>query len=155
MSAVSPVPPDQGSITPYLTVADGAGAIAFYQRVFGATVVVQLSDPAGNIGHAELRIGAGRIMLSDEYPEVESVGPVRLGGSSFTVHIYVEDADAVFARAIAAGATALRPVEDQFYGDRGGKLRDPFGHLWWVASRIEVVSPAEMKRRADQLFSGG
>ncbi|MEO8450348.1 MAG: VOC family protein [Gemmatimonadota bacterium] len=151
----SPIPGDQPPITPYLAVAKGVDAIEFYRRAFGATELIRLTDPDGRVGHAELEIGGGRVMLSDEYPEMEVRGPASLGGSSVTIHVYVADVDAACDRAVAAGATVLRPVADQFYGDRGGKLLDPFGHVWWLASRIESVSPAEMKRRADALFGGG
>ncbi|MEO8227817.1 MAG: VOC family protein [Gemmatimonadota bacterium] len=141
-------------LTPYLTVRNGAAALDFYARAFGAVEVSRLVDPAGRIGHAELRIGEARVMLSDEYPEMNVVGPETLGGTSVALHLYTEDVDALAARAIAAGATVLHPVADQFYGDRGGKLRDPFGHTWWIASHIEDVAPDEMARRAAALFAG-
>lgn len=148
---ISPIPTDRPRLGPYITVDDGAAAIDFYRRAFGAEEMSRMADPNGRVGHAEIRIGDAVIMLSDEYPEHGARSPKSIGGSPVMLHLYVEDADAVVAAAVEAGATAESPVEDQFYGDRGGKLTDPFGHRWWIASRIEEVSEEEMKRRAQEL----
>ena len=149
------LPAGNTQITPYLTVRGGSKAISFYQKAFGAKEIIRIGDPAGKIGHAELQIGTGRIMLSDEYPEMGTQSPETVGGTPTMLHLYVEDVDAVAKQAVAAGAVIERPVEDQFYGDRGGKLRDPFGHVWWIATHIEDLSPDEMKRRAEATFSAG
>lgn len=113
---------------------------------------MRMGDPSGRVGHAELTIGKGLIMLSDEFPEMGVLSPKSLGGSPVTIHIYTEDVDTMANRAVEAGAKILRPVEDQFYGDRAGKLEDPFGHTWWLATHKEDVSPEEMKKRAAKLF---
>jgi PhnB protein len=142
---VNPVPDGQ-VITPYLMVRGAAQAIDFYQRAFGAEELYHLDD-GPRIGHAELTIGRARIMLADEYPERSLVGPATLGGTSVLISLYVADVDALVARAVAAGATLVRPAEDEFYGERVAQLSDPFGHRWMFCSRIEEVSPEEMKRR--------
>jgi PhnB protein len=144
----SPIPADDTGATPLIAVRGGARAIEFYQRAFGAVETMRIPAPEGRIGHAELRIGKARVMLADEYPEIPFVGPETLGGTTVTISLYVEDVDALAARAIAAGATLLQPISDQFYGDRVAQLRDPFGHRWSFSSRIEDVSPDEMMRRA-------
>lgn len=148
---ISPIPTDRPRLGPYITVDDGAAAIDFYRRAFGAEEMSRMADPNGRVGHAEIRIGDAVIMLSDEYTEHGARSPKSIGGSPVMLHLYVEDADAVVAAAVEAGAMAEGPVEDQFYGDRGGKLTDPFGHRWWIASRIEGVSEKEMKRGAQEL----
>jgi PhnB protein len=140
-------------ITPYLAVRGAAAAIEFYRRAFGATETMRLSEPGGRLGHAEIRIGTARVMLADENPDYGVRGPEAYGGSPVTIHLYVEDVDAVARRAVAAGARVLRPVEDQFYGDRSGRLQDPFGHVWIVSTRKESVEPAEMQRRMDALMA--
>ncbi len=114
-----------------------------------------MPDPSGKIGHAEIQIGDAVIMLSDEFPEMGARSPRSIGGSPAAVLLYFEDVDAVARRAVAAGGKLARPVEDQFYGDRAGKLEDPFGHTWWIATRKEDVSPEEMKKRAAALYGGG
>lgn len=143
-----PVPDNYPIVTPYLCVDDAARAIAFYRQVFGATERMRIDAPGGKIGHAELSIGSALIMLADEYPEMDFRSPNSLGGSPVVIHLYVGDVDQVCERAVAAGAELTRPVADQFYGDRVGQLRDPFGHRWSVATRIENVSIEEMKQRA-------
>jgi PhnB protein len=153
MSNVKPIPEGSGAPTPYLTVNNGAAAIDFYKSVFGAEELMRMAEENGRIGHAELRIGGGIIMVSDEYPEMGVLSPQTVGGSPVAIHLYVEDVDALFARALAAGAKVLRPLEDQFYGDRAGKLADPFGHLWFCATHKEDVSPEEIGRRAQAMFS--
>jgi PhnB protein len=148
MADVKPIPDEYPQVTPYLCV-DGAGAaIEFYREVLGATERARLAGPDGKVAHAELQLGDSLIMLADEYPELGIRSPKALGGSPVTISVYVEDVDAAFDRALKAGAKALRPVEDQFYGDRIGQFEDPFGHRWSVATRIEDVTPEEMARRA-------
>ena len=147
MATAKPIPEGYRHVTPYLCV-DGAGAaIDFYVEVFGATERMRMPEAQGKIGHAELQIGDSVIMLSDEYPEMGIRGPKAIGGTPVTMSVYVEDVDSVFDRAVKAGAKTLRPVEDQFYGDRSGQFEDPFGHRWSVATHIEDVSPEEMAKR--------
>lgn len=148
--ATDPIPEGYHSVTPYLTVKDAANAIAFYQEAFGAQEVLRLSDSRGKIGHAEIRIGDSAVMLADEYPDMDILGPESRGGATAGLALYVEDADAQFERAVKAGARSIRPVEDQFYGDRSGQLEDPFGHRWTIATHIEDVDAAEMQRRFDE-----
>lgn len=149
---ITPIPADRPRLGPYITVRDGGAAIEFYRRAFGAVETNRMSDPNGKVGHAELRIGDAVMMLSDEFPEYGARSPETIGGSPVMLHLYVEDVDAVVESAVAAGATLAEPVADQFYGDRGGKLVDPFGHRWWIASRVEEVSDEEAKRRAADLY---
>ena len=149
MSPVQPIPDAYPTVTPYLCVDGAAKAIEFYKGVFGATERMRIDGPDGRIGHCELGLGSSIIMLADEHPEVGVISPRKLGGTPVTLSIYVEDVDATFERALQAGATALRPVENQFYGDRSGQLEDPFGHRWSVATHVEDVTPEEMARRAE------
>jgi len=148
------IPQAPRAITPYLTCRDAARAIDFYKRAFAAVETMRLADAQGRIGHAELLICGAPIMLSDENPDFGAISPQTLNGTSVAIHLYVEDADAIFNRAVAAGAIAVRPLRDEFYGDRTGTLVDPFGHRWFVASRIEEVSPEEMKKRYEALIGG-
>jgi len=136
-SRARPIPEGHDRATPYLCVRDAASAIEFYRKAFGATELMRLTQPDGKIGHAEIKIGAAPIMLADEFPGDGFRGPLSLGGSPVTIHLYVEDVDAVARQAVAAGAKMLRPVQDQFYGDRSGTLTDPFGHVWMVATHRE------------------
>jgi PhnB protein len=152
---VKAIPEGYEGATPYLSIKGAAEAIEFYKKAFGATETMRLADPSGKIGHAEIKIGKANIMLADEYPEMGFVSPKTLGGSPVTIHLYVEDVDAVASQAEAAGAKVLRPVADQFYGDRGGSFEDPFGHRWFLSTRIEDISPEEMKKRAAAAFGGG
>jgi PhnB protein len=152
--SVKAIPEGYHSVTPYLIVDDAAGAIEFYRKVFGASELMRMPAPDGRIGHAELRIGDSRIMLADEFPEMGILGPKAVGGTPVTISVYVEDVDAVFARALSAGATELRAVETQFYGDRSGQFEDPFGHRWSVATHVEDVPPDEMARRAAEMAQG-
>jgi PhnB protein len=154
MPAVKPVPDGYPSLTPYLIVADAAAAIAFYQQVFGAKLRMKLDGPDGKIGHAELEIGNSLIMLADEHPEMGALSPKTVGGTPVGLHVYLEDVDAVAAKAVAAGATLKRPVENQFYGDRLGSIVDPFGHLWHISTHVEDVSPEEIGRRAAAMAQG-
>jgi PhnB protein len=155
MANVKKIPEGYPQISPYLCVDGAAAAIDFYREVFGATERMRMAAPDGKVGHAELQIGSGVVMLADEYPEMDIVGPGRVGGTPVTVSVYVEDVDAVFDRAVKAGARVLRPVENQFYGDRSGQFLDPFGHRWSVATHVEDVSPQEMAARAAKLAPGG
>jgi PhnB protein len=154
-SSSQAVPEGYHSVTPYLAVDDGARAIAFYKEAFGATEVMRMPGPGGKIGHAEIRIGDSRIMLADEYPDMGFRSPKTYGGSPVGLHLYVEDVDAVASKARAAGAKELRPVKDQFYGDRTGSFEDPFGHVWHLATRKENLSPDELQRRAKQAMQHG
>lgn len=149
-----PIPEGHHGVTPYLTVAGAVSAIDFYTKVFGATEVFRFESPGGRIGHAELSIGGTVVYLSDEFPDMDVRGPLTIGGTPVMLHLYVEDVDALAQRAVDEGATLIRPVADQFYGDRGGKLRDPFGHVWWIATHIEDVPPGELRARAEQQFGG-
>jgi PhnB protein len=149
MATKSPIPEGYSTATPYLIVKGAAEAIEFYKRAFGATEMLHMADPQGRIGHAEIRIGDSVIMLADEHPAMGYRGPRALGGSSVSILLYLDDVDTVFERAVKAGAKALRPVADQFYGDRSGTLEDPFGHVWTIATHVEDVPPEELKRRAE------
>lgn len=151
MSKVNPIPGNYPRVSPYICVDGAAAAIEFYEKVFGAKERMRIPGPDGKIGHAEIMIGEGLIMLSDEYREMDVLGPKSIGGTPVAIGVYVDDVDAVFARALDAGAQPLRPVENQFYGDRSGQFLDPFGHRWNVASHIEEVSPEEMATRAKSL----
>jgi PhnB protein len=142
------------SVTPYLAVDGAARAIAFYTEAFGARERMRLDAPGGKVGHAEIAIGDSVVMLADPWPEGDFEAP-KGKAASVGIHIYVADADAVFARAVAAGATALRPVETKFYGDRSGTLRDPFGHHWHVSQQVEAVPLDEIKRRMAAQFGSG
>lgn len=154
MASVQPIPEGYPRVTPYLHVDGAAAAIEFYGAVFGATERVRMPAPEGKIGHAEIQLGDSVIMLADEMPEMDIRGPRSIGGTPVTLSVYVEDVDAVFDRAVNAGATALRAIETQFYGDRSGQFEDPFGHRWNVASHVEDVSPEEMTRRAAEMLGG-
>ncbi len=153
--AVKPIPDEYPQLIPYLSVDGADAAIAFYTTVFGATERMRMPAPGGRVGHAELQIGDSMIMLADEFPEMGNKSPKTIGGSPVTLSIYVEDVDAVFAKAVEGGATSLRAVEDQFYGDRSGQFEDPFGHRWNVSSHVEDVPPDEMERRAAAAMGGG
>jgi len=151
---VNPIPEGYHSVTPYLIIKGASDAIEFYKKAFGASELFRMAQPDGRVGHAEIRIGDSTIMLADEFPEMGHKGPQTLGGSAVSLLIYVEDVDAVFAQAVAAGATEDKPVEDKFYGDRGGSLVDPFGHIWHIATHTEDLSPEEMQRRATAAAAG-
>lgn len=135
----------------YLHVANAAEAIRFYEQAFGAKEKYRLTAPGGRVGHAELEFGGTTIMLADEFPEFGVRGPGALGATSVTIHLHVDNADAVLERAVAAGATIERAAKNEFYGERSGTLLDPFGHRWNIGHRIEDVSPDEMQRRYDAL----
>ncbi|GAA2813134.1 VOC family protein [Streptomyces showdoensis] len=146
--AVKPVPEGRPRVTPYLCVDGAAAAIDFYVAVLGATERTRMPAPDGRIGHAELELGDSVLMLADEYPEMGFRSPKAVGGTPITLHVYVEDVDQVFARALARGAKELSPVKDEFYGDRTGQLEDPFGHRWNLATHVEDVPEEEMEKRA-------
>jgi PhnB protein len=143
-----PIPEGYHSVTPYLIVTGAASAIEFYKHAFGAKELMRIPHPDGRVGHAELQIGDSRVMLADEFPEMGVRSPMTLGGTPVGIQLYVDDVDAVTTRALAAGAKTLRPVKDQFYGDRSGTLSDPFGHQWTISTHKEDVSLEEMQRRA-------
>jgi PhnB protein len=145
--AAKPIPDGYHTATIYLIVRGAAKAIEFYKKAFGATELMRLASPDGKIGHAEIKIGDSPIMLADEFPEMGHKSPQALGGSPAGICLYVEDVDARFAQALAAGAKEKRPVADQFYGDRSGTVEDPFGHVWTIATHKEDVSAEEITRR--------
>src|SRR5262245_33531308 len=142
------VPRDYRTVTPYLIIKDAASAIDYYKQTFKAKVLMCLSEPNGKVGHAEIKIGDSRIMLADEYPETDSRGPQSFGGSPVSILLYVEDCDDIFNGAIARGAKIIKPMSDQFYGDRAGTLEDPFGHTWTVATHKEDLTSEEILQRA-------
>lgn len=148
--SVKPVPEGYHSITPYLVIDGAAAALDWYAQAFGAKELMRM--PMGDrIGHAEMKVGDSIIMLADEFPDKDLLGPRTRGGASTGFMLYVEDVDASFARAISAGAVQERAVEDQFYGDRSGGLIDPFGHRWTISTHVEDVEEAEMKRRMEEM----
>lgn len=146
------IPENFHSVTPYLSLSRAAEAIEFYKRAFNAIEVLRLPAPNGTVGHAEIRIGDSPIMLADVCEESPIPNPEGLGGSSVGLHVYVQDVDALFAQAVKAGAAVIKPVEDQFYGDRTGTLKDPYGHVWFLATHKEDLSPEEIAQRAQALF---
>jgi PhnB protein len=148
---VKPIPDGYPRVTPYLYVDGAREAIDFYRSILGAEERMSMPGPDGKVGHAELTVGDSVIMLADEFQDMGAVGPKTVGGSPVTIHVYVEDVDDVFDRAVKAGSTVLRPVEDKFYGDRGGEFEDPFGHRWSIATHKEDVTPEEMQRRMGQM----
>jgi PhnB protein len=152
---VNPIPEGYPRVTPYLIVDGASDAIDFYTSVLGATERMRMDAPGGRIGHAEVEIGDSVVMLADENPEMNARGPKAFGGSPVSLMVYVEDVDGVFERALEAGAKELRPVENQFYGDRLGAFEDPFGHEWNVASHVEDVPPEEMEKRAAEAAQAG
>ena len=152
---VKPIPDKYPQVSACLRVGAAHEAIQFYRHVFGAKLRMRLDMPDRRIGHAELTIGKGFFMLSDEFPEMNIVGPITVGQTSVTMQIYVKDVDVTLARAVAAGGKILRPAKDEFYGDRSAMLEDPFGHMWMIQTHIEDVSPAEMKRRLKKQFGDG
>lgn len=153
--AAKTIPDNYHSVTPYLSIAGAAKAIDFYKRAFGAAELFRLGTPEGTIGHAEIKIGDSTIMLADPCEQGPFRSPRSLGGSSVGLHIYVEDVDSMFAQALGAGAKQVRPVQDQFYGDRTGTLEDPFGHVWFLATHKEDLTPEEINKRAEALFKQG
>jgi PhnB protein len=150
-----PIPEGYPRVTPYLVVDGASAAIDFYTSVLGAAERMRMGAPDEKVGHAELEIGDSIVMLADESPEMDAHGPKSVGGTPVTLHVYVDDVDSVFDRAIEAGAKALEPVKDKFYGDRSGQFEDPFGHRWSVATHVEDVPPDEMEKRMAEAMSAG
>jgi len=150
---VQPIPAGYHTVTPYLVVNDAARAIEFYKRAFDATEKVRMDGPQGKIGHAELQIGDSMLMLGDEMPGSQIRSPQSLGGSPVGIFLYVKDVDASFQKAVEAGAQVVMPLDDMFWGDRYGKLKDPFGHEWSMATHKEDVAPAEMKKRMQEAMA--
>ena len=146
---VKPIPDNYPILTPYMIVADGNAAISFYERAFGARVRLRMGEPGGIVRHAELEIGKSLIMIADEDPEMGALGPRAHGGSPVSLYLYVEDVDAVIDRAVSAGATLGAAAETKFYGDRTGRIVDPFGYAWHIATHVEDVSEEEIRRRAE------
>jgi PhnB protein len=153
--AVKPIPDGYHAVTPYLIVEGAARALAFYKEVFGATEQMRMAGPSGRVAHAEMRIGDSVVMLADEVPDMGYRGPKGYGGSAVSLMVYVDDVDATFRRAIAAGAIERRAVQNQFYGDRSGTLEDPFGHTWTVSTHVEDLTPDEMTQRAERAMKQG
>jgi PhnB protein len=153
---VKAIPDGYRTLTPYLVVKGADKAIEFYKKAFGAEEICRMPGPDGkSVMHAELRIGDSMLMLSDEFPQGGSVSPATLKGTTSAIHVYVNDVDSIFNRAVSAGAKAAMPLQDMFWGDRFGKLTDPFGHSWSLATHKEDVSPEEMQKRAAAAFSAG
>ena len=150
---VKPIPDDYRTVTPYLSISSAKDAIEFYKLAFGATEIFRLNTPTGDIAHAEIKIGDSAIMLAEPCEDSPMPSPDTLGGSTVAVHLYVEDVDAMFEQAIDAGALDIKSVEDQFYGDRMGTLKDPFGHICFVSTHIEDLTPEEIQQRAEALHS--
>jgi PhnB protein len=153
--AVKPVPDGYRTVTPYLIVTGAAKALEFYQQAFGAEERVRMPGPDGRIMHAEIRIGDSMVMLADEFPQMGVRSPQTIGGTPVGLCLYVENVDALYERALSAGAKVDRPLQNQFYGDRSATLIDPFGHKWTIASHVEDVSPEEMERRMAQMKPPG
>ena len=153
--AVKPIPDGYHSVTPYLIFDNAAAALEFYKKALGAVELMRFPAPGGKIGHAEIRIGDSPVMLADESPEMNARSARTIGGSPISLLVYVEDVDALVARAVAAGAKLVRPVANQFYGDRTGGIDDPFGYHWYIATHVEDDPPDELKKRAAKAMGGG
>ena len=152
-NGVKAIPDGYEGVTPYLICKNAEAAIDFYKKAFGAEELFRIGQP-GMVGHAELKIGNAIIMMADEHPEMGAVSPQSLGGTPVSLMVYIEDVDAFTEKAVAAGLEVLRPVQDQFYGDRSGQFKDPFGHVWAFATHIEDVSPEDMNTRAAAMYGG-
>jgi PhnB protein len=152
---VKPIPAGYHSVTPYLYLRDAAAAIEFYQKAFNAVELFRMAMPDGRIGHAEIKIGNSHVMLADEMPEMNITSPASLNGTSVGLLIYLENVDDQFEQAIAAGGEVIRPLTDQFYGDRSGTLKDPFGHTWTLSTHVEDVPPEELQQRMEAMCEGG
>src|SRR5881409_3224327 len=154
MANVKPIPEGYHTITPHIIAKDAAGAIEFYKRAFGAEELARMPGPDGkSVMHAELRIGDSLFMLADEFPSFNCYGPKTIGGTPVSLHLYVQDVDAAFQKAVAAGATVKMPVADMFWGDRYGKVTDPYGHEWSLGTHKKDVTPEEMQKAAQAMFS--
>jgi PhnB protein len=147
-----PIPDDYPRLSPYLCVDDAAAAVEFYSNVFGFEERLRIPAPGGKVGHSELQLGSAVVMVSDEYPEMGVLGPKAIGGTAVTISLYVEDVDATFAAAVAAGAEVVEGVEDRFYGDRSGQISDPWGHRWSLATHLEDLTTDELLSRAEAMF---
>ena len=148
-----PIPEGYSTLTPYLAVEDAASAIDFYTRAFGAKERVRMAGPGGSVMHAEIEIGDSVLMLADPFPQSSTTPPKELGGTTVSLMFYVEDTDAIYRQAIAAGATSLMEPDDMFWGDRFSSVQDPFGHSWTIATHVEDVPPEEMQRRSEEWMS--
>lgn len=155
MSPVKPIPDGYRSVAPYLIIDGAAKALDFYKKAFGATERMRMPGPGGKVGHAEIQLGDCVVMLADEHPEMGARGPRAFGGSAVSLHLYVADVDAVVKASVAAGAKLIRPVENQFYGDRLGTIEDPFGHHWHISTHVEDVPLDELTRRAAAMGKSG
>ncbi len=156
MAEISAIPAGFYTITPHIVVKDASKAIEFYKNAFGAEEIARMPMPDGSkLMHAEIKIGNSMLMLADEFPEMNCLSPASVGNTSVTIHLYVEDADAAFNRAVEAGATVRMPVADMFWGDRYGMLTDPFGHSWSIATHKSEPTPEEMQAAAEKAFSQG
>ena len=147
--ATKAIPDGYHSVTPYLIIKGADRAIDFYKKVFGAAQRMRMDGPNGTVGHAEIEIDGSAIMLADEFPDMGYRSPQSIGGTAVSLHLYVKDVDDCFNRAVAAGAKALRSVQDQFYGDRSGTVEDPFGHVWTISTHKEDLSPEELQNRLE------
>ncbi|MFN8369336.1 MAG: VOC family protein [Bacteriovoracaceae bacterium] len=147
------IPKGFHTATPYLTVRNGVNALEFYKKAFGAKEIGRIAMGPDKIGHAEIQIGDSKIMLADEFPEWGNKGPETIGGSPVGICLYVKDVDSSFKKAVDAGATVIKPVSDQFYGDRSGLLKDPFGHMWTIATHQEDISFKELQKRSDKMMN--
>lgn len=152
MSQVKPIPDGYSTATPYLIIKDAAKAIDFYKKAFNAKEIMRFANPMGKISHAEIKIGNSIIMLGEECEEMKCYGPTSIGGSPVSILLYVENVDEVFNQAVSAGATVKMPIKNQFYGDRSGGLVDPFGHVWFVSTHVEDVSPEDLKKRSEEFY---
>ena len=156
---VLPIPKGYHAVTAYLSVQNAAQALEYYKRAFAAKELVRMPMPDGKVGHAEIQIGDSHVMMADESPNMGFLGPLSRGGTTVQLMIYVRDVDGTVDKAVAAGGKLKRPVENQFYGDRSGTIEDPFGHVWTIATHVEDVPPAEMRRRSEEAMkkmgSGG
>ena len=155
MSDVQPIPAGYHSVTPYLVLKNANEAIEFYQKAFDGQLVLKLDGPGGSVMHAEVKIGDSHVMLADENEQMGFLGPKSIGGTPVSLMIYHENVDRLFAQAVKAGARELQPPTDQFYGDRSGRLEDPFGHMWTIATHIEDLTPEEIDQRFAEIMGGG
>ena len=153
--AAKPIPDGYHSVTPYLIVKGAVGALEFYKKGLGATELLRIDAPGGKIGHAEIKIGDSPILLADEQPDMGAISPETVDGTPVFIMLYVENVDNCFKQALDAGATEVYAIQDQFYGDRSGTLKDPYGHLWTIATHVEDVSPEEIDKRAKAMHGGG
>lgn len=147
---VKPVPAGYHTVTPYLACGEAARAIDFYKKAFGAKEILRVPAPGGKIGHAEVQLGDSRVMLTDEYRDMDFLSPLSRGGTTVHMHVYMPNVDKVIDRAVAAGATLIQPAQDKFYGDRTGSVKDPFGHVWHIATHVEDVPMKELKKRGEK-----